>query len=46
MRQVEGYFHGGGERVNLAIDSKGEWIIQGQTMQQYTGMTAWCFQYR
>jgi hypothetical protein len=43
---VSGYFHGGGERVNLAIDSNREWIMQGQSMQGYTGLTAWCFRFR
>jgi hypothetical protein len=43
---VSGFFHGGGERVNLAIDSKGTWVIQGQTMQQETGIRVWCFEYR
>jgi hypothetical protein len=46
MAGVSGFFHGGGERVNLAIDSKGRWVIQGQTMQQETGIRVWCFQYR
>lgn len=50
MAGVSGFFHGGGERVNLAIDSKGRWVIQGQTMQsamqQEAGIKVWCFQYR
>ena len=46
MAGVGGFFHGGGERVNLAIDSKGEWVLQGQSMQTYTEMGVWCFQYR
>jgi hypothetical protein len=46
MSRVAGYFHGGGERVNLAINSKGEWIMQGQSMQVYSGMSAWCFRYK
>lgn len=43
---IFGFFHGGGERVNLAINSNGEWIMQGQSMQGNTGMSAWCFRYR
>jgi len=44
---VRGFFHGGGERVNLWIDpSTKEWLMQGQTMQGYIGMSTWCFKYR
>jgi len=46
LSSVTGFFSGYGEPVNLTTDAKRQWVIQGQTAQEFTALGAWCFRYR